>query len=219
MLGRSGFGWMGIALLLAAVTAQAGERTPLSKGDAAPEIAFDDITGEARKTSAYDSWIQVLSFADRESSETLKEWMRPAQLGATSAHPEMRVVYITFADLTAVPRFLRGMVRPVLEKTFENSNEDLVSAYRKIGVEPSPDKVELIFAPDWDGAHLETFGLDDATTYYVWIVVDGRVVEALDASTTDLEGRYRAAFDAIAATESAQKGSAGSLDRTASRAD
>ena len=62
---------------------------------------------------------------------------------------------------------------------------------------------DMIFAPDWDGAHLEKFGLEDAKAYHCWIVVDGRIVEALDASTPDLEGRYVAAFDAIAADSGA----------------
>jgi len=192
-----------LGLLLGATATFADERTPLQKGDAAPEISFVDITGNASETGAYRSWVQILTFADRESSEVLKEWMRPAQIAATRAHPELRVVYMTFADLTSIPRLLRGLVRPVLEKTFEDSNEDLAAAYREIGIEPDPDKVAFIFAPDWDGAHLEAFGLEDAKAYHCWIVADGRVVEGLDASTPDQEGRFEAAFDAIAAAASA----------------
>ena len=186
-------------LVYANAAAFAGERNPLKKGDPAPTVSFVDITGEATGTDAYRDWVQVLTFADRESSEELKVWMRPAQLAATRAHPELRVAYITFADVSAIPRLLRRIVRPVLAKTFENSNEDLEQAYREIGVEPDPDKVDMIFAPDWDGAHLEKFGLEDAKAYHCWIVVDGRIVEALDASTPDLGSRYVAAFDAIAA--------------------
>ena len=212
-----GFALVSMILTLASAAASAGERVPLQQGDAAPTVAFVDITGETTGTDAYRDWVQVLSFADREASEALKAWMRPAQLAATRAHPELRVVYITFADLTAVPRFLRGMVRPVLEKMFENSNEDLAAAYREAGVEPDPDKVALIFAPDWDGAHLATFGLGDAKTYYAWIVSDGRVVEALDASTPDLAGRYAAAFDAIAAKAAVVRPAAAEV--SASRSD
>jgi len=196
--GRFRFAWVVAIVALGSSAAVAEERAPLKKGDAAPDLAFVDITGESRETGHYRDWIQVLSFADRESSEELKKWMRPAQLAATSAHPELRVVYVTFADVSAIPRLLRRVVRPLLAKTFENSNEELETSYREIGVEPDPDKVEMIFAPDWDGAHLETFGLEDAKTYHLWIVVDGRVVEALDATTPDLANRYGAAFDAIA---------------------
>jgi hypothetical protein len=202
MLGRSGFVLATLGLLLGCHAALAGDRVPLQKGDAGPDISFVDITGKASATSNYASWVQVYTFADRESSEELKMWMGPAQIEATRAHPELSVVYLTFADLASIPRFLRGMVRPVLNKTFENSNEELADAYRKIGVEPDPDKVEFVFAPDWDGAHLETFGLEDAKAYHCWIVADGRVVEVLDASTPDLAARYAAAFAAIAATSS-----------------
>ena len=190
---------MSTIFILASVAAFAGERIPLQKGAPAPVVSFVDITGEATGTDAYRDWVQVLTFADRESSEELKVWMRPAQLAATRAHPELRVAYITFADVSAIPRLLRRVVRPILAKTFENSNEDLEQAYREMGIEPDPAKVDMIFAPDWDGAHLATFGLEDAKAYHCWIVVDGRIVEVLDASMSDLEGRYVAAFDAIAA--------------------
>lgn len=203
MLRRPGFAVISTILVFANAAAFAGERKPLQKGDTAPAVSFVDITGEATGTDAYRDWVQVLTFADRESSEELKLWLRPAQLAATGAHPELRVAYITFADVSAIPRLLRRIVRPILAKTFENSNEDLEEAYREIGVEPDPEKVDMIFAPDWDGAHLEKFGLEDAKAYHCWIVVDGRVVEALDASTPDLEGRYVAAFDAIAADSGA----------------
>jgi len=195
---RFRFAWVAAVVALAGSSASAEGRTPLAKGDAAPELSFVDITGESRDTAAYRNWVQVLSFADRQSSEELKKWMRQAQLDATRAHPELRVVYVTFADVSAIPRLLRRVVRPLLAKTFENSNEDLEKSYREIGVEPTPDKVEMIFAPDWDGAHLETFGLEDAKTYHLWIVADGRVLEALDATTPDLAQRYGAAFDKIA---------------------
>lgn len=190
-------------LVFAHAASFAGERKPLQKGAPAPALSFVDITGETTGTDAYRDWVQVLTFADRESSEALKVWMRPAQLAATRAHPELRVVYITFADVSAIPRLLRRVVRPVLAKDFENSKEDLEEAYREMGIEPDPEKVEMIFAPDWDGAHLATFGLEDAKAYHCWIVVDGRIVEALDASVPDLEGRYVAAFDAIAAEPAA----------------
>jgi len=207
MLGRFGIVLPTLAMMLTCHVALAGDRVPLRKGDVGPDISFVDITGKSSATGDYASWVQVFTFADRESSEDLKLWMSPAQIEATRAHPELRVVYMTFADLASIPRFLRGMVRPLLEKTFENSNEELADAYRKIGVEPDPDKVEFIFAPDWDGAHLSTFGLEDAKAYHCWIVANGRVVEVLDASMPDLASRYAAAFDAIAAASGAAAGS------------
>jgi hypothetical protein len=181
----------------------AGEREPLRSGDAVPSGSFEDIAGDRTSTADYGGWVHVLTFADRESSEELKAWLSGAQIRATRAHPELRVAYLSFADLSSVPRLLRGMVRPILRKSFEHSNDDLAESYRKVGIEPDPEKVAFRFIPDWDGALLEVFGLRDATAYRCWIALDGVVVESLDAATADIAARYVAAFDRIAAERSA----------------
>jgi hypothetical protein len=93
------------------------------------------------------------------------------------------------------------MVRPLLRRSFESSNQDLAKSYREVGIEPDPSKVVFRFVPDWDGSHLETFGIEDASSYRVWIAVEGRVVAALDGATPDVADRYVEAFDRIASPE------------------
>lgn len=184
---------------LTAVVALAGEDGVLRTGDPIPTRSFEDIAGESTSAAEYRGWVQVVTFADRESSEALKAWMGDAQISATRAHPELRVAYLSFADLSSVPRLLRRVVRPILRKSFEGSNAELAESYRKAGVEAGPDKVALRFVPDWDGALLEEFGLPDAREYHGWIAVDGVVVESFDATTPEVAQRYVAAFDRIAA--------------------
>ena len=53
------------------------------------------------------------------------------------------------------------------------------------------------FIPDWDGAYLEAFGLENAKAYHGWIVFEDRVVAAFDASTPDPAGLYAAVFDRL----------------------
>jgi hypothetical protein len=187
-----------VAVLVSSGVAAAGEETGLRVGGTPPNLAFVDIEKKRVGNEDYRGWIQVLTFADRDSSEEMKVWMRDAQIRVTQAHPELPVAYLTFADLAAIPRFMRGMVRPILRRTFENSNEDLAESYRKVGIEPDPDKVAFRFIPDWDGTYLEAFGLEDAATYHCWIAVDGRIVAAFDASTPDIVDRYVEAFDRLA---------------------
>jgi hypothetical protein len=183
--------------VVASGSVAAGERTALRVGDAAPNLAFVDIEGVRIDSEVYRSWVQVLTFADRESSEEMKAWMRDAQIRATRAHPELAVAYLSFADVSAVPRFLRRIVRPLLRRTFESSNAELEESYRKMGIEPDPSKLAFRFIPDWDGSYLEAFGLESAATYRCWLVVDGRVVAAFDASTPDIADRYVEAFDRL----------------------
>lgn len=187
-----------MAVLASSEVAAAGERTTLRVGDAPPDLAFVDIEKELVDSEVYRGWVQVLTFADRESSEEMKGWMRDAQIRVTQAHPKLPVAYLSFADLSAVPRLLRGMVRPLLRRTFENSNEELAESYRKVGIEPDPARVAFRFIPDWDGSYLEAFGLENAATYHCWVAVDGRVVAAFDASTPDIADRYVEAFDRLA---------------------
>ena len=187
-----------MAVLASSEVAAAGERTALRAGDAPPNLAFVDIEKELVGSEVYRGWVQVLTFADRESSEEMKGWMRDAQIRVTQAHPELPVAYLSFADLSAVPRLLRGMVRPLLRSTFENSSEELAESYRKVGIEPDPAKVAFRFIPDWDGSYLEAFGLENAARYHCWVAVDGRVVAAFDASTPDIADRYVEVFDQLA---------------------
>jgi hypothetical protein len=181
--------------------ASSGEEKPLGVGDAVPDVSTQDIDGAPLRTASYLDWVVVLSFADRESSEAMKAWMGDAQIRATKAHPELRVAYLSFADLSAVPGFLRGMVRPLLRRSFESSNDELAKSYREVGIEPDPSKVVFRFVPDWDGSHLETFGIENASAYRVWIAAGGRVVAALDGATPDVSERYVEAFDRIASPE------------------
>ncbi len=192
--------FMSVALALAVASpAATSPARPLAAGDAAPSIEFTDIENQQGSTHDYRNWVQVLTFADRESSEDLKVWMEDAQIETTKAHPELRVAYLSFADLAAVPRFLRGVARPVLAQVFESSNEQMAESYRKMGIEADPDKVAFVFTPDWDGGHLATFGIEDATKYHCWIVADGKVVAALNPSTPDIATHYKAAFDQLVA--------------------
>ena len=181
--------WVGIAA--------AGERSLLRMGDLVPQLDLLDIQGERIGSEAYRDRVQVITFADRESAESLKRWMGDAQVRATRAHPDVPVVYMSFADLKAVPRFMRGMVAPMLRRSFENSNEELAVSYRKVGIEPDPARVAFRFIPDWDGAYLEAFGLESAASYHGWIVAGGRVVMAFDASTPNVVDRYVESFDRL----------------------
>jgi len=193
-----------VAILASSAAAVAEERTVLGVGDAPPKLDAVDIEGERVDSESYRGWVQVLTFADRKSSEEMKSWMGDAQISATKAHPELPVVYLTFADLSAVPRMLRGMVRPLLRKTSESSNEELAESYRKVGIEPDANKMAFRFIPDWDGSHLEAFGLENAVQAYCWIAMDGRVVAAFDASTPDIGSRYAEVFDRLAAEAKAR---------------
>lgn len=177
----------------------AGERRPLRAGDSLPRLPYTDIDGAEGSTGDPPGWIQVVTFADRDSSEPMTEWLRRAQIRTARKHPELRVAYIGFADVSGVPGFLRGLVRPLLRRAYDRSNARFEQSFREAGLsEPDPSRTVFHFTPDWDGRYLEAFGLEDAKSFHCWIVVDGVVVSALDASTPEPAVRYVEAFAAVA---------------------
>ncbi len=89
-------------------------------------------------------------------------------------------------------------MRPLLASSHESATEDLAESQREAGIEPDPTKTSFRFTPDWDGSHLEVFGLEDATRYHCWIAVDGKIVAALDPSTRDPAKVYIETFERIA---------------------
>jgi hypothetical protein len=194
-----GFGVLA-ALVVAALagSATAEDPKPLRVGDPVPRFSFIDIEEEETSIAAYDGKVLVLSFGDRDSSEEMKEWMGDAQLTVLKTHPEIPTAYLAFADVSSVPSWLRGMVRPLLSSSNESAVEDLAEAQRDAGIEPDPTRTAFRFTADWDGSHLATFGLADATKYQCWIAVDGRVVAAMNPSTPDPAKIYIDAFEAIA---------------------
>ena len=196
---RSSRQCIGFAISLALGNAAlAGDPTPMGVGDPVPRLAFVDIEEEEWSIGAYDGSVLVISFGDRDSSEEMKEWMGAAQLTVLKTHPEIATAYLAFADVSSVPSWLRGMIRPLLASSNESAVEDLAEAQRDAGIEPDPTKTAFRFTPDWDGAHLETFRLEDATSYHCWIAVDGKIVAVMDPSTPDPVKIFRETFEAIA---------------------
>jgi hypothetical protein len=186
------------ALTAGVGAAIAGGEKPLGVGDPVPRFAFVDVEEEPTSIGAYDGSVLVISFGDRDSSEEMKKWMGDAQLAVLQRHPEIPTAFLAFADVSGVPSWLRGVVRPLLARSNESAVEELAEAQRTAGIEPDTGRASFRFTPDWDGAHLAAFGLEDATRYHCWIAVDGTVVAALDPSTPDPAKRYIETFERIA---------------------
>lgn len=182
---------------LAAATAAGA--APLEEGAPVPELTFVDIADTPGSTKPRPGWVQVITFGDRDSSEEMKAWMRAAQIETSRKHPELRIAYLGFADLTAVPGLFSGLASGFVRSSYEESNEEMKVAYADAGVSLGPTSVVFQLVPDWDGDYLEAFGLENAESYHVWIAADGRVVASIDRSTPAPAEVYARAFERIAA--------------------
>ena len=63
----------------------------LEVGAPLPSLEFEDIHGVEASSGLYDSRIQVITFADRESSDHLMEWMLKAGPQVMARHPSLKV--------------------------------------------------------------------------------------------------------------------------------
>lgn len=195
-----------IACLCACLFPPALADEPISRlgvGDPAPRLSFVDIEGRTGQTQDYFDRIVVYSFADRKSSERLTAWMRRAGVEVLKAHPELRMAYVNFADVQAVPRAFRAVVAPILRHIDRSSQKDLAEAYEAEQIKLDPNRIAFHMIPDWDGAFLTRFGLEHAKEYHCWIAAGGRIVAAFDESTPDIHNRYVRAIEGV---RKAQKG-------------
>jgi len=189
-----------IILLLTALCAHGSGlyAAPLAEGDAAPHLSFRDIDGRQGSSEEYQTRIIVYSFADRNSNKELTAWVEKAGLEVARRHPEFKIAYINFADVSAVPRLFRHVVEPILRHINEKTNKKSRDFYQRQGVNQDPERFAFHLIPDWDGEYLKVFGIKDAALYRCWIVVNDLVVATLDPSIPDIEKRFIEIFDNLA---------------------
>ena len=167
----------------------------LGVGDAVPTVSFTDIDGVAASVSRYDGWVQVFTFADRESSDRMVQWLNDAGIEVARKFPAQQIAYIGFADMRIVPRLLQGVALPLLRQVNKRSMSQMDGVYEKAGVKRDKSRIAFHLTPDWDGTFLKAFGLSDAVQWKCWIAAGGRIIAALDESTPEVAKRYVAAFE------------------------
>jgi len=180
----------------AAVCAGAGAHA-LEVGQEAPRLQFEDIQGRKAATGDYPGWTVVYTFADRGSNASLTEWIYEAGKEIARRDPGRKIAYINFADVHAVPKFVRVVVNPMLRRIDDKTRRETEASYRQGGMENISGRFAFHLVPDWDGTYLEAFGIPDAADYRIWIVDRGRVVAALDEAQKDVENRFLDAFDRL----------------------
>ena len=171
--------------------------TTLAIGAPTPNLVFEDIDGVESSSAHYDGRIQVVTFADRESSEDLMTWMLKAGPEVLARHPSIQIAYLGFADLQAVPSMFEHFVTPALRSVNSRSEEAMTQAYRNRGIELNPEAISYHLTADWDGAYLDQFGLGDAQSFHCFVVQDGTIVAHFDNQVEDVAKRYISLMDKL----------------------
>lgn len=166
-------------------------------GASIPVLEFEDVYGKKFSNQDYQDWIIVYSFADRLSNKPLQEIIGPAGIEVVKAHPELRIVYVSIADLLVVPTIFREMVVPILKKMNDKNNESLKEAYKIWRVPLKEERSRFFMVPDLTGTYLKVFGLENAKDYHVFVVYKSKVRAVFDSENPPYVDYYLPVFDSL----------------------
>lgn len=170
----------------------------LTVGDSVPVVEFKDIDGEEGKSADYQDWVVVYSFADRKSNKPMMEWMEDAQINVVRDHPELKLAFLSIADVAAVPSAFRYIVRPILRQINSSATKKLWDLYEERGIDLDAVKVEFRMIPDWTGDHLKKFGIKNAKEYQVFITHRGKILSFFEPETPDKKADFYRTFRDLA---------------------
>lgn len=165
-------------------------------GTAYPNTHHRDMYERDFDSQSYGAdHVLVYSAASRYNFQSMTRLVSHAQKHIMQTYPELKVVFVSYADLRIVPHGLRQQALSILKgidanaiaRYMENYTGNLLAA-------------ELYCIPMWTAAELRQYGYADANwTYHVTIVADGMVRAHLQSSTRDAEAAYVRAIDGIVA--------------------
>jgi len=169
-------------------------------GELVQGLDFEDIDGRKGSTEDYKDWIIIYSFADRKNNKALMDWIGDAGIGVAKAHPEVKIVYISFADVTIVPYTLRYVIIPILRLINRRSTEQMIETYTSKGITVDSDKLRFVMVPDWTGKYLQAFRLPNAKEYRTYVSLEGKILAIFDAQTQNIKEAYISFFDKLIAS-------------------
>lgn len=167
----------------------------IESGEPVPTFEFEDIRGERGASGEYNGGIVVYTFADWRSYGDMVEVLEKAGLRIMQEYPRLKVDYIGIPDLHAVPRVLRGLVKPVLKAIVNRAVRDTQKTYRKMNLPFSEITTSFSIVPDWTGEYMKIFGLETARDFHCFVTEHKRVIGVVSASTPDAVRAFTAIFD------------------------
>ncbi|MCX5868064.1 MAG: hypothetical protein NT009_11440 [Proteobacteria bacterium] len=173
---------------------------PIGVGELVQSLDFEDINGKKGSTEDYQDWIIVYSLADRKSHKTLIAWIDDVGPRVAKAHPEVKIAYINFADVTIVPTPLRHLIGSILRLINQRSSDQMKEDYASQGVFIDSDKLRFVMVPDWTGKYLQAFRLPNAKNYRSYVTVEGKILAMFDAQTQNIKETFINFFDQLIAS-------------------
>jgi len=170
----------------------------LKPGDTVASLHFEDVYGNKFTNEEYYDWIIIYTFADRLSNKALRSIIGPAGLEVEKAHPNLKLLYLGFADLMVVPTMFSEMVTPILQMIMNKSNQDLEEAHKIWRVPLNTERARFFMIPDYTGHYIRSFGLENAKEYHVFIVYKRKVHATFDSFNPPYVDYYMPVFDKLA---------------------
>ena len=147
-------------------------------GDKVPLFSGTDIDGMEVNLKAYLDRVLIISIANRDSYKRLTAMMKHANIEILKKRPDLNMVFVSFADLSAVPRLFKPIAHRVIHNLNVDTKRELDLLYKEASLNLRRGQTVSHIIPDWEGIGWAQMGVDveDREIYRFWVVKNGSVI-------------------------------------------
>ena len=161
-------------------------------GDEVPLFSGTDIDGAKVDLKSYLDRVLIISIANHDSYKRLTAMMKRANINILKKRPDLNMVFVSFADLSAVPRLFKNLARRVIRNLNVDTQRELDLLYKEESLNLRRGQTVSHIIPDWEGIGWTKMGVEekDREVYYCWVIKGGRVVAVFHEGMKNISGRY-----------------------------
>ena len=182
-----------LLLLMIAISGPIAFANPgIGVGDQVPLFSGTDIDGVGVDLKSYLDRVLIISIANHDSYKRLTEMMKSANISVLKKRPDLNMVFVSFADLSAVPRLFKSFARRVIRNLNVDTQHELDLLYKEESLKLRRGQTVSYIIPDWEGIGWAKMQVEvkNQEFYHCWVVKDGRVIALFHEGMKNISKRY-----------------------------
>ena len=182
-----------LLLLMIAISGPIAFANPgIGVGDQVPLFSGTDIDGVGVDLKSYLDRVLIISIANHDSYKRLTEMMKSANISVLKKRPDLNMVFVSFADLSAVPRLFKSFARRVIRNLNVDTQHELDLLYKEESLKLRRGQTVSYIIPDWEGIGWAKMQVEvkNQEFYHFWVVKDGRVIALFYEGMKNISKRY-----------------------------
>ena len=182
-----------LLLLMIAISGPIAFAKPgIGVGDQVPLFSGTDIDGVEVDLKSYLDRVLIISIANHDSYKRLTEMMKSANISVLKKRPDLNMVFVSFADLSAVPRLFKSFARRVIRNLNVDTQHELDLLYKEESLKLRRGQTVSYIIPDWEGIGWAKMQVEvkNQEFYHFWVVKDGRVIALFYEGMKNISKRY-----------------------------